>query len=134
VLALEGGGIEHYAVDLLSPGFSANFSKVVKQYVNPIPPIAASAVPTRCGTIVSANGWGPGGLSGKFYGPGEGVFFDTEEQLADLASRGIAEYTYPNADTDRLLTATQKRLAQRPAFDSANDTRVDLGWTSNDVA
>jgi hypothetical protein len=43
VLAFEGGEVDHYAVDFLSPDFMQNFEKLVERYASPIPPVTASS-------------------------------------------------------------------------------------------
>jgi hypothetical protein len=72
-----------------------------------------------------------GGLSGIRYNPGDGAAFSTEK-AAEIVAGGFAVWQKPTAENQKLTEAAKRRLA---AIDStAGDTRVDVGWVSNDAA
>ena len=64
------------------------------------------------------------------YVKGDAAGWDPEK-CAELIAQGFAVWRTPSPKGEELVAAARKRLAQRPTFDSDNDSRVDVGWQSN---
>lgn len=118
-------GRPEFDIRWLTPGLVAAWTDAKNRRCNPSP----KPEPHPCTIVEFIRDYSAGNVGGGGYVKGDAAGWDPEK-CAELIAQGFAVWRTPSPKGEELVAAARKRLAQRPAFDSNNDSRVDVGWSN----